>query len=516
MAADWWTPLVISALRLVMISALLLVNAGALWQVSTRKCNKGTRNHERFSIITILFLNIIYLLIIWAPFSVSAFRQDVLNGASGMRGDFGNSASGIKEADASDFVVEYIDLRTGKVVAEEPDVLRRGPRAVQEKEDDDFNVLPSLRIHYDPPALENDSSQPAKHPVTHWSIPSSTKLEKSRSSWNTDIQDLETSSCAYSLALTGIVRMVITKRPSLRPTQPLFGMIGSLLLVIVPAIVTGLTRIIGGTAAHFALHEPDINDSGFAIYNIICDVHITEAYVLSLFLEWVVLFTLAIASLGLGLAFRSKDKTYNEDSMKTENPGCVETWARDFVLVLGAVWAWPVKPLFVLILYCQYGSHWTNVVCWLANAVVAIPVVLMPQAIFLSRFQKKCGSPPPISTFITDRDIVSSEEAIDPREERDGCEGQAKASDVAGTDKGDAIPRGKDCPNFMAVEYGQDSRDAVFMSPTQLPAEGKNYAQANLKFYLGTDILKHGKMSSSANDDERITLKNDWNPNSEV
>lgn len=51
--------------------------------------------------------------------------------------------------------------------------------------------------------------------------------------------------------------------------------------------------------------------------SIICDVHITEAYVLSLFLEWVVLFTLAIVALGMGFGFGTKkDKTYSEEIMK--------------------------------------------------------------------------------------------------------------------------------------------------------------------------------------------------------
>lgn len=154
-------------------------------------------------------------------------------------------------------------------------------------------------------------------------------------------------------------------------------------------------------------------------------------------------------------------------------------------------------------------------VCWLANAVVAIPVVFMPQAVLLSRFQKKV-EPPPFSAVITDRDIISSEEAIDAREERDGSEEDAKASDEnkPGANNSDCITKEKECTNFMADKYGQGS-DTMLMS-TQVTQEEKNYAQANLKFYLGKDILKPGKISTSKDNDDCITLKSEWNPSSEV
>ncbi|XP_063866983.1 uncharacterized protein LOC135104036 [Scylla paramamosain] len=58
---------------------------------------------------------------------------------------------------------------------------------------------------------------------------------------------------------------------------------------------------------------------------------------------------------------------------------------------LGAGWAWPLKPVLVTILFCIHGTHWSNVVCWLANMVVAIPVVFMPLAVFLSRPEEHNG-----------------------------------------------------------------------------------------------------------------------------
>ncbi|KAG7155662.1 uncharacterized protein LOC121854748 [Homarus americanus] len=521
MMAEWATPLLISSLRLVVISSLFLANCVALFRVSYHpKHTRGPRTHERISIITILFLGVIYLMVIWAPFTLSAFRHDLvdLQKAGDVKASIQHNTPDFKNEDIG-IVVEYIDMRKGQALAEETKLQNRVVRATQEKHKGGFNFIFSSNANSVFEESNSDSSQPSMQPVSPWTAQSSADKKNSQSSWNTDVQDLETSSCAYSLALTGVLRLVITRRTVLRTTRSLSMAIGSFLLVFVPALTTGLIRVVGRTTAHFALHEPEVTETGYTIYNIICDVHITEAYVLSLFLEWAALFTLAIILLGVGLACRlEKDKKdCDENTPDDEGTSCgsVETWARDSILLLGACWAWPVKPLLVLILYCQYGTHWTNVVCWLANVVAAIPVVFMPLAVFLSRPQKHVGTP--VDLVIVSPELVTPEsegkidekpcDLITIKQTSDDNQQKVSTSDydeIGDSNSGYITDEGK--RNFTIEEYVEDT-DNVLLTSTQVD---DNYVRDNLEFYLGTDILKNSRKSTPKDDDKCMILEEEW------
>nr|XP_053643299.1 uncharacterized protein LOC128696184 [Cherax quadricarinatus] len=391
---EWVVPLVISSVRLVVIFMLLVANVAALVRISTYpKYTRGSRVYELISFNTILCLNLIYLVVIWTPFTLLAFRHDLVNQHKDNVVDDNLQFSGLTDdgEGLQEFIVEYIDIRNDQVVAEETEELLRVARATQEMQNG-FNVLPGLNSDLILKAISNYSSQPSKEPS------SQETAEHSYGRWNTDIQDLETSSFAYSLALTGIFRLIVSRRTLWRPSRPLglaLGLaLGSLILVMLPVLTTGLIRYIGKTAPHLALHKPEVTEAGYTIRNIICDVHITEAYVLSLFLEWAAVCTLAITALVLSFTLvPAKNKEGSDVHMEGSNCN-VETLARDLVLVLGASWAWPLKPLLALILYCQYGPHWTNLVCFTGKCGGSNSRVFIPLAIFLSRPRKNVDQTP--------------------------------------------------------------------------------------------------------------------------
>lgn len=503
---EWVVPLVISSVRLVVIFMLLVANVAALVRISTYpKYTRGSRVYELISFNTILCLNLIYLVVIWTPFTLLAFRHDLVNQHKDNVVDDNLQFSGLTDdgEGLQEFIVEYIDIRNDQVVAEETEELLRVARATQEMQNG-FNVLPGLNSDLILKAISNYSSQPSKEPS------SQETAEHSYGRWNTDIQDLETSSFAYSLALTGIFRLIVSRRTLWRPSRPLglaLGLaLGSLILVMLPVLTTGLIRYIGKTAPHLALHKPEVTEAGYTIRNIICDVHITEAYVLSLFLEWAAVCTLAITALVLSFTLvPAKNKEGSDVHMEGSNCN-VETLARDLVLVLGASWAWPLKPLLALILYCQYGPHWTNLVCSLANVVVAIPVVFIPLAIFLSRPRKNVDQTP-IGIISVSHEVVTEDVSVKDKPDvavsREACntsgkkfsEDNIKTVEIEGT-----------CDLHIEIVdteiTGAENTITNYASPEQ---KDKNIIRDNLKFYLGTDILNR----KNTEDDECMILSAD-------
>ncbi|XP_045604592.2 uncharacterized protein [Procambarus clarkii] len=498
----WMVPLVTSSVRLVLILSLLLFNVAGLWQTTTRpKYTKGLRAYERIFLNTVICLNMIYLVIIWGPFTLSAFRHDFvdLHHDAAVINDMQRSALVIGE-NVPEFAVQYIDMDKGEVVTEKIQIHLRFARAIEEREGS-FNLLTSSDDTNLTDAVGNYSSQPFKESMSQL-----TTEENSPGSWDTDVQDLETSSFAYSLALTAIFRLLLARKSALRPSHPIYIAMATFLLVVIPAFTTGLIRFIGNSVPHLAPHKPEMTSAGLTIRNIICDVHITEAYVLSLFLEWAAVFTIAIVVVALSSTLKpsktdSKDfyekgsytlkpskidscvtdsKDYEKGSStlkpsKTDSKdfyekdcNSVDMLACDFVLILGTCWAWPVKPLLALILYCQYGQHWTNLVCTIAHVVIAIPVVFIPLAVFVSQQQKNRKQP----TFLlviaqgtyTKPQVASDKkqkldvyvDVNDTKEEYEGeeYEGDEYGGDEYGEDEYEGDEYGGD--EYGGDEYGGD------------------------------------------------------------
>ncbi|ROT74740.1 hypothetical protein C7M84_006765 [Penaeus vannamei] len=495
MAPEWMSPLLISALRLVFIATLSIVNWAALWRLacSSRSKSGDGRKAERLLVTSIIVVSLVYLTAVWAPFTLSALKHDLADLQGGGhsaddlrlgRGSFHDAVRHVKprtadsgESGSSDeFTVEYIDLSNGEVYSSKSEALSRAARAT--------TGLKALTAEAQSPPHEVPVEPSSARPTASFTAFPVTTSSLTPVAWSSDEQDLITSSCAYSLAFTAVARLAILRRPLLHPRGSWGVGAGAGVLVGVPAAVTVLVRTLGGTTPHFAPHQPEVTAAGYFLYSIICDAHITQAYVISLFLEWAALFTLLLVILALVVSVATS----------------VEGWARDAVLTIGALWAWPLKPTLVLILYCVYGPHWTNVVCWLAHVVVAIPAVFIPLAVFLSpqgHSLKAADLPTAQDLEVRKEKEESQKDKAVPKQEdlaRDCAEGKGSPTEA----------KGEESPQDSAGEE----------APEQPAAQGTRKAgespRDNLKFYLGTDILKYGIRSSQKHDDRKMILTNEW------
>ncbi|XP_042879787.1 uncharacterized protein LOC122266082 isoform X2 [Penaeus japonicus] len=510
MAPEWMSPLLISVLRLIFIATLSIVNWVALWRLSCSSRRDG-RKAERLLITSIIVVSLVYLTAVWAPFTLSALKHDLsdLQGGGRAAGSFqplrhdavrsvqSRSVDSSESGSSDEFTVEYVDLTNGEVYASRAEALSRASRATT-----GLKAL-TAEEHNPPREIPVDPSS-AKPSASFTAFPMTTS-SLAPVAWSSDEQDLITSSCAYSLAFTAVARLAILRRPLLHPRGSWGVGAGAGVLVGVPAAVTVLVRTLGGTTPHFAPHQPEVTAAGYFLYSIICDAHITQAYVISLFLEWAALFTLLLVILALvvSVATRSSKVIMREEEEdlheEEEGLGSVESWARDAVLTVGALWAWPLKPTLVLVLYCVYGPHWTNVVCWLAHVVVAIPTVFIPLAVFLSpqSHTLKAASLPTAEDLKVRKEKESQVNKVVQEKEtvsEESAEGKEAASEV----RGDEFPRDAVAEEEKDQPDSQDTRKAG-----ESPRD-------NLKFYLGTDILKYGIRSSQKHDDRKMILTNEW------
>ncbi|XP_037786885.1 uncharacterized protein LOC119582588 isoform X2 [Penaeus monodon] len=516
MTPEWMSPLLVSVLRLIFIATLSIVNWVALWRLSCSSRRDG-RKAERLLVTSIIVVSLVYLTAVWAPFTLSALKHDLVDlqggghAADELRlghGSFHEAVRHVKprtadsgESGSSDeFTVEYIDLSNGEVYTSRSEALSRAARAT--------TGLKALTAEAQSPPREVPVEPSSARPTASFTAFPVTTSNLAPVAWSSDEQDLITSSCAYSLAFTAVARLAILRRPLLHPRGSWGVGAGAGVLVGVPAAVTVLVRTLGGTTPHFAPHQPEVTAAGYFLYSIICDAHITQAYVISLFLEWAALFTLLLVILALvvSVATRSSKVMMREEEEEEEmheeeeGLGSVEGWARDAVLTIGALWAWPLKPTLVLILYCVYGPHWTNVVCWLAHVVVAIPAVFIPLAVFLSpqsQNLKAAGLPTAQDLKVRkDKEEKQEDKAIPKQEERarDCAEGKDSPSEA----------KGEDSPRDLA---GEEATEQPAAQGTRRAGESP---RDNLKFYLGTDILKYGIRSSQKHDDRKMILTSEW------
>ena len=119
--------------------------------------------------------------------------------------------------------------------------------------------------------------------------------------------------------------------------------------------------------------------------------------------------------------------------------------------------------------------------CWLANMVVAIPVVFMPLTVFLSRTEEtqNCTG---YDTFANDPE---STEAATEKHQSDKCTQMEVENEAEDKDNCKLTVKG--------VDTSQGVEEIVSSDLHQDAPEKGIQARENLKFYLGTDIFKHKK-----------------------
>ncbi|KAK7063181.1 hypothetical protein SK128_006533 [Halocaridina rubra] len=568
MDASWTWPLVTSVLRLVFISTLTVVNGAALYRlISSQKYKQGQR-HERILLLNIMIVSLVYLTVIWAPFTFTALKHDIsdlyqtpkdlkeelnpslsLSNPRKLYDDI--NVNNMKQRKEDKFTVEYIDILPGHDVFLDPSDIQEkisveyiddeDRRFVGDITSDEFAVE-YIDIRTGEPVKNKNEKLPtrvtkravpenleatwtvffhsqAEDISTKKSILSSSEKEKSdshseqsqqrntdRHYWSSSIQDLVTSSCAYSIAYTAVLRLIIKRKLMVCADGPLTMGLWSGFAVGVPGAITLLVRTLGRTTTHFAPHQPEYTTAGYFLYNIICDVHISEEYVVSVFLEWVALFTLLLLS--MAVMYGVYIKRTNPEHTTEENYGTlheegdtvnisVESRARDVVLFIGAIWSWPIKPLLVLILFCIYGSHWTNLVCWIGHVVVAIPVVFIPLAVFLSRPNHGKTS---LNIYVIDEDPDFAKSSPNQKKEEEARRVENGRNHLVDMNK----VQNTDTNHFHTENLStHDSKGNL------LETAEKDQTRENLKFYLGKDIFNYG-LTPSKKEDRQIILANAW------
>ncbi|CAL4189853.1 unnamed protein product, partial [Meganyctiphanes norvegica] len=344
-----------------------------------------SRRGSQIIICTVLCVNLLYLCLVWAPFTLQALSHDV----HAVQKAFGDDSH--REASYSKLMLEDGE---GVIIEEEISFSSsakfvsdaRGQSLGDSQHKMRRDLSDDKRAEWS--AIFDGARRQAQRGHPHrLSLTAGEKSGGGSLSWGSGMQDLITSSCAYTLAFTAVMKTAIQRMHVMFPSGSwaLGGIVG--VMISLPTALTLTLRLLV-SGSHFSAHELELTSSGYTFYNIICDVHITESYVVSLFLEWAALLTLVLLATGILLACRlraqNSQKLPLEEQDEQESRG-IEDWARDIVLVIDAAWAWPVKPALVLALYCTYGPHWTNLVCWLSHLVVSIPVVFLPLAVFLTR-----------------------------------------------------------------------------------------------------------------------------------
>lgn len=484
------SPLVTSALRFLFISVLVLCNGSACWKVAAGKYQiKVGRSWRSSQIIlcTVLCVNLLYLCLVWAPFTLQALSHDINHLQKALDNEALQQQSPYTKFLEEDGVIKGVIQEEITLTSEAKfvsDVRGQNLDVIQHKMRRDLSDAKRAEWSAIFEGARREATIPEDLP--HQLSLRDREMTGGSLSWGSGMQDFITSSCAYALAFTAVMKTAIQKMHVILPggSLSLGGIV--VFLIGVPAALTLTLRIVA-SGNHFAEHEL-YTSSGYTFYNIICSVHITESYVVSLFLEWAALLTLVLVATGILLAARLRDQHSNklprEEQDEQESRG-IEEWARDIVLVIGAAWAWPVKPAMVLALYCTYGSHWTNLVCWFSHLVVSIPVVFLPLSVFLNRTSDDSSDKEP--KVVMTQQHKSSQPQIILKSE--------KSEDVV------------DSKTSEKSKSMSSSKDSKVESSKVDPCED---ARENLKFYLGKDIFKNKEKTPSENRDvNNIKLKSE-------
>lgn len=460
MVAEVMSPLVTSALRLVVITMLFAANCGAVCRTYRLPKYRGVLSYKWITVLSILILNLTYLSFIWAPFTITTFKHNLQDLRAVHRP--GGATEQIQVP--STYILAYLENRNGTLVQETKLGTVLGETNYGQL------VLPEGNGPQDLITVSFDKLKKFESNLAPPAQPRRSRLGDSLNQWIIHVQDLITSSFVYSLILLTVMRRAMADKCLVLGSLQVS--LSSFLLAMLPIPLVLATRELANTSNLFALHTSEVSKSGYTMYSIICDVNITQNYVVSLFLECAVV--LLVAAVLLVVTQRRIKFAFSS----TEEDGCesvqVEDVACKFVMSLGAGWAWPLKPVLVTILFCIHGTHWSNVVCWLANMVVAIPVVFMPLAVFLSRPEEHNG----FTVYNVFENDAENTEAIEEKHYMDQStetEIECDAEDV--------------CCKFTTVDILPEGR--VFVS-LDAPEKGSQ-AKENLKFYLGTDIFKPKK-----------------------
>lgn len=169
----------------------------------------GLLSYRRVTILTILMLNLVYLTVIWAPFTITTFKHNLQDRRpEGME----------RVVPSSPGISEYIVRRDSVLLMES-----RFDRMMKES-----FFGPG---YYDPPEVTTRFPQPTTSPQSDLgesiksdvgeSIKSDlgesikSDLGESLKSWITGVQDLITSSFTYSLILTLLVEKIMKEKVGL-------------------------------------------------------------------------------------------------------------------------------------------------------------------------------------------------------------------------------------------------------------------------------------------------------------
>ncbi|MPC38235.1 hypothetical protein E2C01_031740 [Portunus trituberculatus] len=378
MVAEVMSPLVTSVFRLVVITMLFAANCGAMCRTYKMPKYKGVLSYKWITVLSILILNLIYLSFIWAPFTITTFKHN-LQDLQAVR-----QPAGAREHMhvPSTYILAYLEDCNGTLVQKTKLGTVLGETNYGQL------ILPEGNGPQDLITVSFDQLKKYESDHAHLAQARHSRLGDSLNQWIINVQDVITSSFVYSFILLAVMRKTMADKYLL--LSNLQVSLSGFLLAMLPFPLVLATREMANTSNLFALHTSEVSKSGYTMYSIICDVNITQNYVVSIYLECAVVLLVAAVLLVV------TQRRFNFPISNTEEDGCepvqVEDVACKFVMIVGAGWAWPLKPILVTILFCVYGTHWSNVVCWLANMVVAIPVVFIPLAVFLSctEEQERC------------------------------------------------------------------------------------------------------------------------------
>ncbi|XP_076054553.1 uncharacterized protein LOC143033236 [Oratosquilla oratoria] len=502
-----WPPSLTSSLRLLLVTGLLAANGGALWRTLTNPSRrKGAKGEvPRFVLVAVIVCSLVYLTAVWVPFTAAAIRHDWGGGGSGGGCSSLSSSSSREErsphkADLlkelkDDLAPSEVDLRQD-VSGVEAELLAKavGKGEVREIRTRNRDLLRPPP----PPPPSGGEDESLRRECPGFVSPA-----------YCSVQDLVTSSCAYSHAVTATLRLALARKmvdlPALRGSGSSGLVVG--VIVGVPLLVVAVVRAAGG-GVNLQPHHVEYSSDGYALYNIICDVRTDASYVLTLFLEWAGLGALLVMAVGVGVGVgwvRGRGSREEEEEKQEKKDcggeaprsGCLSPggsgrvvgWVRDVILGVAAGWAWPGKPIAALVFFALSGPKWTNLIGWLSHIVVAIPLVFVPLAVLLSScesFSKEKHK----ETTENEKDAQENKEKTNsprtgPRFEKEN------GFELEFTTENGSCARG----DFGKDENG-DRPERKFCD--------------NLKFYITSDVLTR-PMLRRLEGDRQVILEADYN-----
>lgn len=145
----------------------------------------GFLSFQRVTIFTIVILNLLYLSVIWAPFTITTFKHNLQD----------HRPEGAERVHvAPPYMMEYLDRHNADLLDR---VMQESQLGHFVSSEENFPQQP-VAVGYDQPRTSQGN------------------LGESLNSWITRVQDLVTSSFTYSLILTVLVEKIMVERVSLQ------------------------------------------------------------------------------------------------------------------------------------------------------------------------------------------------------------------------------------------------------------------------------------------------------------